>query len=152
VDVQTLERWRHANHSIKQAEDRLWLLLPSAIINPVGLILFGVGSNNGWRWPVPYVGLGFIGFGWGCAGDLSMAYLMDAYPEMVLEGMVGVAVINNSLACIFTFVCSKYFVFWLRRAQLIRSRLLDQCRWVSGYFYCDRSAVLHFPDVDTAYD
>lgn len=48
-----------------------------------------------------------IGFGWGCAGDLSMAYLMDAYPDMVLEGMVGVATINNSLACIFTFVCSK---------------------------------------------
>lgn len=92
---------------IAEAEDRLWLLLPSAIINPVGLILFGVASNNGWNWPVPYVGLGFIGFGWGCAGDLSMAYLMDAYPEMVLEGMVGVAVINNSLACVFTFCCSK---------------------------------------------
>lgn len=35
-----------------------------------------------------------------------MAYLMDAYPDMVLEGMVGVAVVNNSLACIFTFVAS----------------------------------------------
>jgi len=101
-------RWMASKRNgIAEAEDRLWLLLPSAIINPIGLILFGVGSNNGWNWPVPYVGLGFIGFGWGCAGDLSMAYLMDAYPDMVLEGMVGVAVINNSLACIFTFCCSK---------------------------------------------
>ncbi len=36
-----------------------------------------------------------------------MAYLMDCYPEIVLEGMVGVAVINNTLACIFTFTVSK---------------------------------------------
>ncbi|KAF2767925.1 MFS general substrate transporter [Teratosphaeria nubilosa] len=99
---------------VSEAEDRLWLLLPSAIINPIGLILFGVGSGKGWRWPVPYVGLGFIGFGWGCAGDLSMAYLMDAYPDIVLEGMVGVAVINNSLAAVFTFVCS----YWLDASGL----------------------------------
>jgi hypothetical protein len=37
---------------------------------------------------------------------LSMAYLVDAYPSMVLEGMVGVAVINNSIACVFTFTAS----------------------------------------------
>ncbi len=56
---------------------------------------------------MPYVGLGMIGFGWGCAGDLSLAYLMDCYPEMILEGMVGVAVINNTLACVFTFTASE---------------------------------------------
>lgn len=92
---------------ISEAEDRLWLMLPSGIINPAGLMLFGICSGKGMSWPAPYVGLAMIGFGWGCAGDLSMAYLMDAYPDMVLEGMVGVAVINNTLACIFTFVCSE---------------------------------------------
>jgi len=70
------------------------------------MLVFGIGTAYGWSWPAPYVGLGLIGFGWGCAGDLSMAYLMDAYPEMVLEGMVGVSVINNSLACLFTFTAS----------------------------------------------
>ena len=40
--------------------------------------------------PVPYVGLGFIGFGWGVAGDLALTYLGDCYPDMILEGMVGV--------------------------------------------------------------
>jgi MFS family permease len=71
------------NGGIAEAEHRLWLMFPAAIISPAGLILFGVGTNNGWSWPAPYVGLGFIGFGWGCAGDLSMAYLMDCYPDMV---------------------------------------------------------------------
>lgn len=93
---------------LSEAEDRLWLMIPSAIINPAGMMLFGIGSSKGWPWPGPYIGLAMIGFGWGCAGDLSMAYLVDCYPDMVLEGMVGVAVINNSLASIFTFVASDW--------------------------------------------
>lgn len=33
----------------------------------------------------------------------ALSYLSDCYPDMILEGMVGVAVINNSIALIFTF-------------------------------------------------
>ena len=33
---------------------------------------------------------------------------MDAYPDMVLEGMVGVATINNSIALVFTFTASDW--------------------------------------------
>ncbi|KAJ5719677.1 hypothetical protein N7493_007255 [Penicillium malachiteum] len=97
------------NGGIFEAEQRLWLLFPVAFIGPAGLMLFGIGSDKGWNWPLPYLGLGFIGFGWGCAGDLSMAYLQDAYPEMVLEGMVGVSVINNTIGCIFTF-SAQYWI------------------------------------------
>ncbi|KAH8705331.1 major facilitator superfamily domain-containing protein [Talaromyces proteolyticus] len=96
------------NGGIREAEHRLWFLFPLAIIGPLGMLLFGIGTGQGWSWPGPYVGLGLIGFGWGCTGDLSMAYLMDAYPEMVLEGMVGVSVINNSIACILTFTASMW--------------------------------------------
>ncbi|KAL1305703.1 hypothetical protein AAFC00_007293 [Neodothiora populina] len=100
-------RWcARRNGGVSEAEHRLWLMFPPGILSPIGLFLFGIGTDRVWAWGAPYVGLGFIGFGWGCAGDLSMAYLMDAYPDAVLEGMVGVSVINNSLACIFTFVCS----------------------------------------------
>ncbi|KAM3076129.1 Major facilitator superfamily transporter [Clarireedia jacksonii] len=95
-------------HGILEAEDRLWMMYPCAIFSPLGMFLFGLGTANVWPWPVSYVGLGFIGFGWGCAGDLSMSYLMDAYPEMVLEGMVGVSVINNTIGCIFTFAASPW--------------------------------------------
>ena len=99
--------WRASKRGgIAEAEDRLWMMYPCAIISPLGLLLFGIGTANNWSWPPCYIGLGLIGFGWGTAGDLSMAYLMDAYPEMVLEGMVGVSVINNTIGCIFTFVAS----------------------------------------------
>lgn len=77
-------RWlaKRNNNGISEAEDRLWLMFLPALVSPVGLILFGRGTDVAWDWPVPYVGLGFIGFGFGCGGDLSMAYLMDAYPDM----------------------------------------------------------------------
>lgn len=97
-------------HVICEPETRLWLLLPTAILSPLGMFLFGIGTVRHWHWLVSYLGLVFIGFGWGCAGDLSMSYLMDAYPRMVLEGMVGVSIVNNGIACIFTFFCQKWVV------------------------------------------
>ncbi|TDZ14049.1 putative MFS-type transporter [Colletotrichum spinosum] len=97
------------NGGVMEAEYRLYLMALCAVVFPAGMWLFGIGSARGWDWPVPYVGLAFIGFGYGCAGDLSLAYLADSFPEMVLEGMVGVAVINNTIAMVFTFVAS----YWL---------------------------------------
>jgi MFS family permease len=102
-------RWMtRRNGGIQEAEMRLWLLLPATILFPTGMLLFGAATNYGWSWPVPYVALGFIGFGWGNAGDVAMAYLEDCYPNMVLEGMVGVAVINNTIGMIFTFSANPW--------------------------------------------
>jgi MFS family permease len=102
-------RWMtRRNDGIQEAEMRLWLLLPATILFPTGMLLFGAATNYGWSWPVPYVALGFIGFGWGNAGDVAMAYLEDCYPNMVLEGMVGVAVINNTIGMIFTFAANPW--------------------------------------------
>lgn len=96
------------NNSVYEPEMRLWLLAATLIISPVGLIMFGVGADRNWPPAVIYIGLGFIGFGWGSIGDTAMSYLMDAYPEIVIQGMVGVSIINNTLACIFTFTCSNW--------------------------------------------
>jgi MFS family permease len=95
------------NNGISEAEHRLWLVLLARVISPIGLLLLGLGTDKGWGWTWPYIGLGMIGFGWGCGGDLSMAYLEDAYPEIILEGMVGVSVINNTLGYILLFICRE---------------------------------------------
>jgi MFS family permease len=110
---------------IREAEDRLWLMYLCAILSPAGMLVFGIGTAQYWSWHAPYVGLGMIGFGWGCAGDLSMAYLMDAYPEMVLEGMVGVAVINNTIGCIFTFSTSPWLAASGTQNTMIAVGVLD---------------------------
>ncbi|OWP01166.1 hypothetical protein B2J93_5446 [Marssonina coronariae] len=112
-------------HGIREAEDRLLMMAPCLVCSPAGMLIFGIGSAYGWDWPAPYFGLGLIGFGWGCAGDLSMSYLMDAYPEMVLEGMVGVAVINNSIGYIFTFTASKWLIYSGVRNCFIVISVLD---------------------------
>ncbi|KAK2039698.1 major facilitator superfamily transporter [Colletotrichum somersetense] len=96
------------NGGVMEAEFRLYLMALCAVVFPAGMWIFGIGSARGWEWPLPYVGLGFIGFGYGCAGDLSLSYLADSFPDMVLEGMVGVAVINNTIAMLFTFVASYW--------------------------------------------
>jgi MFS family permease len=68
------------NKGVMEAEFRLYLMGLCTVVFPTGMWLFGIGSANGWDWPVPYLGLGFIGFGYGCAGDLSLAYLADSFP------------------------------------------------------------------------
>ncbi|SCU82713.1 LAME_0C02542g1_1 [Lachancea meyersii CBS 8951] len=96
------------NNGILEAEYRLFFSFATAIIGPAGLLMFGIGTARALPWQVIYVGLGFIGFNWGCSGDIAMAYLMDCYPDMVLEGMVCTAIINNTTSCIFTFLCSDW--------------------------------------------
>lgn len=50
------------NGGIKEAESRLYFMFLAGFLGPIGMLLFGIGTANGWSWPVPYVGLGFIGF------------------------------------------------------------------------------------------
>lgn len=96
------------NNGIQEAENRLYFLFLSGIIGPVGLVLFAVGTDKAWPWFPTYLGLVFIGFAFGASGDVALAYLMDAYPDMVIEMMCGVAVINNYIGMIFTFACSPW--------------------------------------------
>ncbi|AAS52257.1 ADR337Cp [Eremothecium gossypii ATCC 10895] len=94
------------NNGILEAEFRLYFAAVAGIAGTLGLILFGYGAARALPWQTVYIGLAFIGFTWGSFGDIAMAYLMDCYPEMVLEGMACTAVINNTLSCIFTLTCS----------------------------------------------
>lgn len=96
------------NGGVMEAEFRLYFLVIPAVLTPVGLILFAVGTDNDWPWFPTYFGLALIGLGFGASGDVSMGYLMDAYPEMVIEMMAGVSVINNMIGCVFTFACSPW--------------------------------------------
>lgn len=54
---------------------------------------------------------------WGSAGGIGMSYLMDCYPSMVLEGMVGLALVNNLMGMVISFVCTP----WLNGAGVLDS-------------------------------
>lgn len=96
-------------NGVHEPEDYLYFLVLVFICCPIGMMIFATGTEREWDWRITYtLGLGFIGVGWGGSGDIAMSYLASTYPEMVMEGMVGVSVINNSIACIFTFTSHKF--------------------------------------------
>ncbi|KAI5963657.1 uncharacterized protein KGF55_002537 [Candida pseudojiufengensis] len=94
------------NGGVMEAEFRLYLLFVTLFISPLGLLLFGIGTDRDWPWPVMYVGLGLVGFGFGSVGDCSSTYSITSYPDLVLQSMVAISLINNLIACLFTFCCS----------------------------------------------
>lgn len=83
---------------VSEAEHRLWVLLPYAIICPAGLILWGVGAQAQIHWMGPVIAMGLIG-GSGTLGcSVPCNYAVDSYREMSGHGMVGVIVIRNLLS------------------------------------------------------
>lgn len=97
------------NHGILESESRLWCMMPSIIFGPLGLLLFGAGTEYRWSWPVPYVGLAFIGANFGITSDISMTYLVDCYPAMSLESVNGISMIYTVIALILCFVVEPWF-------------------------------------------
>lgn len=97
---------------VVESEYRLAFSFLSGTIGGVGLLMFGFGIARDLDWRVYYVGLGFIAYMFSSALNLAMLYVLDTYRELILETLVGVAVINNMIGCVFTFVCSP----WLNAA------------------------------------
>ncbi|KAI8409104.1 hypothetical protein FOFC_12056 [Fusarium oxysporum] len=81
---------------------------------PIGLILFGVGLNSGWPWPILVIGYGMCSFGTAPAGTIALTYITDAYTEIVGDAMVAVTFTRN--------ICSTMFIFalppWIAAAGL----------------------------------
>ena len=67
------------NKGVYEPEMRLWAILMFAPFVPAGLLMFGIGLNNGQPWPLLAVGLGLVGFGTTPACSISLTYLTDAY-------------------------------------------------------------------------
>lgn len=97
------------NQGIQEAESRLWCMAPSIILGPLGLLLFGAGTEYQWSWPAPYVGLAFIGVSFGITSDIPMSYLVDCYPGMSLESVIGVSMIYTLISFILCFVVESWF-------------------------------------------
>ncbi|ATY63700.1 Major facilitator superfamily transporter [Cordyceps militaris] len=87
----------HRNHGVYEPEMRLWMILPLALIAPAGILLFGLGLDNGVSWPVLAVGFGMYGFCLTAGGVISLAYAMDCYHDVIGNALVGVTLIRNLL-------------------------------------------------------
>lgn len=70
------------NKGIYEPEMRLWVMAAFAPFVPIGMILFGVGLNSGWPWPILAIGYGMCSFGTAPAGTIALTYITDAYTEV----------------------------------------------------------------------
>ncbi|PCG89521.1 Major facilitator superfamily domain, general substrate transporter [Penicillium occitanis (nom. inval.)] len=86
-----------------EPEFRLWSFLPSGLIMPAGLILYGVGAANGLPWIGPIIGMGLVGFGLSVAAILTMAYVVDCYKTIDGEAVTTVILIRNIIGSALTF-------------------------------------------------
>lgn len=76
------------NGGIYEPEMRLWLILAFTPFLAAGLLMFGIGVNNGLSWPFIAVGLGLSSFGSTPATSLSLTYLTDAYTDVSLTASI----------------------------------------------------------------
>lgn len=83
------------NKGWREPEFRLWAFIPSALIMPCGLILYGVTSAHGLPWIDPIVGAGFVGFGLSVGGTVSISYIVDCYKDIDTQVVTTVILIRN---------------------------------------------------------
>ena len=91
-------RKARANGGIMESEHRLWLFVPSLVLIPFGLILWGVGAAQGVHWVGPVFAMGVIGMTNTIGLQLSVAYCIDSYRALSGEAIITVILVRNTMS------------------------------------------------------
>lgn len=85
-----------------RAEDRLNLIItvPSAILLPLGLIMYGWTADKGVHWIAPMIGTGIMGFGMMGIYMSVQTYLVDAYSAHAASVTAANAVLRSVLGAV----------------------------------------------------
>lgn len=96
-DFFIIRKARH-NKGIMESEHRLWLFVPSLLLVPGGLILWGVGAAHGVHWFGPVFAMGVIAMTNSFGAQLSIAYCIDSYRALSGEAIITVIIIRNTMS------------------------------------------------------
>ena len=86
------------NRGILEAEHRLWLFLPSLLLIPFGLILWGVGAAHAIHWFGCVFAMGVIALTNTIGLQLSISYCIDSYKDLSGEAIVTVIIVRNTMS------------------------------------------------------
>ncbi|TKA47271.1 hypothetical protein B0A54_02749 [Friedmanniomyces endolithicus] len=86
------------NNGVLEAEHRLWLFLPSLLLIPFGLILWGVGAAHAIQWFGEIFAMGIIAITNTIGLQLSVSYCIDSYKDLSGEAMVTVILVRNTMS------------------------------------------------------
>lgn len=79
-------------------EYRLWTIVPSAIMAPVGLLLYGFGLGKPLHYMVPIVGTAITYAVLSAVSATGLTYVVDNYRSTASETMTAVFAIKNAIA------------------------------------------------------
>ncbi|KAJ6541797.1 major facilitator superfamily domain-containing protein [Mycena capillaripes] len=81
-----LARRTRNNGGVREPEMRLWLILPGVVIGSIGIIIYAVGAQRGWAWPVILIiGTTLNFFGLIAPLICGLSYSIDAYNRLAAE-------------------------------------------------------------------
>ncbi|KAJ4291755.1 hypothetical protein N0V90_009650 [Kalmusia sp. IMI 367209] len=86
------------NNGIMESEHRLWLFVPSLVLIPFGLILWGVGAAHSVHWFGPVFAMGVIAATNTIGLQLSVAYCIDSYRALSGEAIITVILVRNTMS------------------------------------------------------
>lgn len=86
------------NNGIMESEHRLWLFVPSLLLIPFGLILWGVGSAHHVHWFGPIVAMCIIAMTNTFGVQISISYAIDSYRALSGEAMITVIIVRNTMS------------------------------------------------------
>ncbi|ORY16304.1 MFS transporter-like protein [Clohesyomyces aquaticus] len=85
------------NGGILESEHRLWLFLPSLILIPGGLILWGVGAAHHVHWFGAVFAMCILALTNTIGLQLSIAYCIDSYRALSGEAIITVILVRNTM-------------------------------------------------------
>ncbi|KAI4715994.1 MFS general substrate transporter [Aureobasidium sp. EXF-10727] len=86
------------NGGVLESEHRLWLFLPSLLLIPGGLILWGVGAAQHIMWFGCVFAMGVIALTNTIGIQLSISYAVDSYKDLGGEAIVTVILVRNTMS------------------------------------------------------
>ncbi|KAJ7762373.1 major facilitator superfamily domain-containing protein [Mycena maculata] len=81
-----LARRTRNNGGIREPEMRLWCILPGVAIGSVGIVIYAVGAQRGWSWPIILIiGVPLNWFGLIAPLIVGLSYSIDSYNRLAAE-------------------------------------------------------------------
>ncbi|PWY86559.1 MFS general substrate transporter [Aspergillus sclerotioniger CBS 115572] len=91
---------KRKNHGKDSPEYRIYLMLPSAILLPTGLLLYGWSATYHLHWTLPNLGITTYSFGLLMGYQCIQAYVLDCYPVYAASAMGALTVLRSLMGFI----------------------------------------------------
>jgi hypothetical protein len=86
------------NNNIREAEMRLWALLPAVLIGPAGLVVYGMTAQKDLHWIGYFAGVAMLDWAALLFFTFTMAYALDSYTANMSEMLIAINVGKNAIS------------------------------------------------------